>query len=289
VGIICATSILFNYSGCGMLLQSRVPIRTATSQENNLPTCKTLKQSDVAARNSFEFQRSIVRTRTVQDPEDRYWSILRRGACDKTCLEDFMTEFDEPGVAVEWEQYVTAVDSWRRTINSVPGAFASTNADSMWELQKNIPFPSSSAVPTLRLPLCFHLARGPEFGCSLTEDQLRNELIPEMNRYWAQAAIQWDLVDVIPAEWANDADGSRRSLEIARQDMQQLVRDPETGKMTNKGIRRKLFLEQLIPEASTRTNTYDVYLFDFIGEGSQGTYPFHCTAGYPAASNSTAC
>jgi hypothetical protein len=181
-----------------------------------------------------------------------------------------MAEFNNNGVTTDWDEYLAAVDAWLRSKITTPGAFALTSVDKMWEMQKCIPLPSISSAPILRLPLRFHLAQGPEFGCSVTSEQLCNELIPQMNKYWAQAAIQWDLVEVLPKVWPDDPDGSRTSLQAARQDMQQLVRDPETGKMTNKGIRRKLFLEQLIPEATSHTDTYDVYLFDFIGEGSQG-------------------
>lgn len=96
------------------------------------------------------------------------------------------------------------------------------------------------------------------------------EIVPEVNRYWEQAAIEWNLVEVIPLEWPDDPDGTRNSLLEARRDIQKLTRDHDTGMMTNKDLRRKIFLEKLIPTVVNDRSTYDVYMFDFIGEESQG-------------------
>ena len=121
------------------------------------------------------------------------------------------------------------------------------------------------------LPLRIHIAQGPEFGCTLTKIECHTHLVPSMNEFWSQASIQWNLVDVCEKSWSNDEDGSRSTLECICERIWSLQRDNDTGKMANKEGRREVFLDGLLSGYENDKNTFDLYVFDFIGQESQGT------------------
>lgn len=171
-----------------------------------------------------------------------------------------------------WETYCDAVKCWNEASQTIPGAFSYSVSERMWALSRSCPLPDASTIPIITLPLRLHLVQGPELGCSLTWEQCFLELVPMMNNYWRQAGIEWDLIEVLSKDWPNDADGGRSLLEQARHDINKLARDPETGMMAGKDRRRAIFLDKLIPEALQQRSTYDVYMFDFIGNGSQGKH-----------------
>jgi hypothetical protein len=183
---------------------------------------------------------------------------------------------------LSWTEYCEAVDSWKAARQSMPGEFSCSVPERMWRLNNTCPLPDLTVVPTLTLPLRIHLAKGPELGCTLTWEECFTELVPLMNSYWKQAGIEWDLVEVLPEEWTDDADGGRASIEQARRDIYSLSRDPATGMMAGKGFRRSLFLDRLIPEALQECNTYDIYMFDFVGNESQGVLQA-ATSVYPSS------
>lgn len=169
-----------------------------------------------------------------------------------------------------WHEYSENVGAWKTARKAIPGEFSCGLDERMWMLAKECPLPELSVMPVLILPLRIHLVRGLELGCSLTLEECFNQLVPSMNQYWKQAGIEWNLIEVVNKEWPDDINGSRVLLNQARCGIHGLCRDPNTGMMAEKGFRRKLFLEHLIPEALQDRATYDVYIFDFIGNESQG-------------------
>ena len=168
------------------------------------------------------------------------------------------------------EEYSKQLREWYKKKNNFPGAFRMDIAEAMWAQCKGVQIPLVSELPVLTLPLRIHLAQGPELGCSITMEECFTELVPIMNEFWTQAGIVWDLIEVAPVQWPNDVDGSRKTIECARKQITLLVRDHSTGKMTNKDLRRSIFIDTLIPNAALSKETYDVYMFDVIGEESQG-------------------
>ena len=162
---------------------------------------------------------------------------------------------------------------WLGERRSQPGTFSCSEEETMWLLCRSIPLPHPSELPILRLPLVIHLAVGEEFGCTITQTECVEILVPQMNMFWCQASIQWDLIEVKLLQWDNDAD-SRSNLYTARENIGKLTRDRSTGMMTNKDLRKRTFLENLIPKSKYDTSTFDVYIFDFIGHESQGI--FYC-------------
>ena len=171
----------------------------------------------------------------------------------------------------EWNQYLKDVVRWKMSRIEVPGSFADATEERFWQLARAVPFPDQRLFTTLVLPLRIHLARGNELGCDLSEEDCR-VVVTEMNVYWQQAGIVWELLEVKLTEWRDDYDGSRSSTLAAREAIWSLSRDKNTGMMMNKGFRKNLFLQELLPEAVKDTDTFDVYMFDFIGHESQGAY-----------------
>lgn len=175
-----------------------------------------------------------------------------------------------PSPTSDWNSYIERVQEWRACRSSAPGFFCDTTPEHMWQLCCAVPIPATRPFPVLALPLCLHLARGPELGCDLSFDDCEKEILPGMNAFWNQAGIRWDLIQVKTIEWPDDPDGTRQSLENAKRSVWSLQRDEFSGMMMNKDHRKKLFLEQLLPQAERDLATFDVYIFDFIGHESQG-------------------
>lgn len=170
----------------------------------------------------------------------------------------------------DWLAYCQHVQEWDASRSLMPGSFSDTTAEHMWRQCCSVPIPATRPFPLLNLPLYLHLTRGSELGCDITSEECYRDLLPVINKYWCQAGIVWSPVQVKIHEWPDDPDGTRRSLERARESIWSLQRDKLTGMMMNKDHRRTLFLQELLPQAEQDLNTFDVYLFDFIGFESQG-------------------
>lgn len=167
----------------------------------------------------------------------------------------------------DWENYVSAVMVWKRSRAAIVGSFAEPARERCWSLCKEICLPDASCFPILILPLRIHLARGDELGCALDPETCRDQLLPIVNSYWEQAGIQWMLNDVVEKHWSDDGSIDMTAL---RTQIWSLNRDPATGMMADKDVRRKIFLENLLPDHHLRMDTYDVYFFDLVGQQSQG-------------------
>lgn len=95
-------------------------------------------------------------------------------------------------------------------------------------------------------------------------------MIEMMNEYWKQAKIEWYLEEILYMNIKSDTKMDENSLLEVRNQIWSLHRDPNTGKMKNKEIRRQLFLDKLMEGYQSDLNTFDVYVFEFIGKESQG-------------------
>lgn len=170
----------------------------------------------------------------------------------------------------DWEGYLEKVKRWKSSRLGVLGSFSVTIEEKSWLQTCAVPLPDQRSFSILKLPLRIHLARGGELGCDMSEEDCRFIVIV-LNRLWLQAGIIWELTEIMPLEWKDDPDGSRSSILAARESIWSLHRDVNTGAMMNKGFRRDLFLQKLLPDAAKDMDTFDVYIFDFIGHQSQGT------------------
>jgi hypothetical protein len=168
------------------------------------------------------------------------------------------------------------VEAWLASRNRMPGAFAETVEEKFWSLSKEISLPSVDDIEILILPLRIHLVQGEEFGCSLTKKECQEQLCSSLNEYWWPAGIVWDIVDVPMKEIVDTSESSTygMSKSILREHVWNLKRSKETQQMANKEFRRTIFLGNLIPEHQHSLNTYDIYMFDFIGHESQGSTLF---------------
>lgn len=164
-----------------------------------------------------------------------------------------------------WELVDSKVKNSVLFSNSQPGAFAKDSSYNFWKISSEITFPYASP-PTIKLPLRIHLAGGSILGCSITQNDCFDQIIHVVNKLWSQAGIEWELVEVMPLKW--DIDDVQ--LERLKSEIWSLHRDPTTGMMTGKEKRRNIFLNNLIKEHTQFNRSFDIFMFDFIGQESQG-------------------
>ena len=160
--------------------------------------------------------------------------------------------------AVEWQAYEVDVEKWKLSRSVVPGSFATDRSAIAYELSKAVQLPAISLIPWMQLPLRVHLVRGIELGCKLSADKLRSTVMSVTNSFWEQARIQWVLCAVLEESFDQVLSVSER-LTI-REQIWSLKRDPATGMMAGKDVRRDIFLKQLLPShsSSEAARTYDV-------------------------------
>lgn len=171
-----------------------------------------------------------------------------------------------------WSAYLELVEKWSIKRSHRPGTFSHSLPEKYWQLSQDVPLPRAMDLPTITLPLRLHLSRGEELGCNLSVEQAQC-LVPVINTFWTQAGIQWELIDITCMTWPTtvvSADGEPNLLEFIKKRIWMLQRDPTTGKMAGKDIRRSVFLDTLIREHTTNKYTFDIHIFDYIGQKSQG-------------------
>ncbi len=124
------------------------------------------------------------------------------------------------------------------------------------------------AAPTITVPIRVHIVRDlvmPKDGLSMsswvTEEQVRDVILPEVNRIWRAADIAFRLEAVGTASTRRPPDFRERvdAVVTARRDIDG-ESDPE----------RIRHLGELIGFASAEDGTVDVYLVPYLGEASQG-------------------
>lgn len=169
-----------------------------------------------------------------------------------------------------WEDYEAASELWRRQHTArVVGYFACSPEQQAFDQCCTLPIPPIDTAPVLVLPLRFHLSRGPELGCALSERDCQEEILSTVNGLWEQAGVQWFLEGVVKEDWSA-VRSAGVDLCAVRDQIWSLQRDPATGQMAGKEFRRKIFLEQLLLNHAQDMHTFDVYFFDLVGQQSQG-------------------
>ena len=163
-----------------------------------------------------------------------------------------------------WEEYDQFVEEELSKKSEEVGGFASSPDETFWNIVCKGPMPVVSKAPLLILPLHIHLARGERIGCDLSEEQCIEKIGKQVNQFWCLARIEFNIVNVTEHEWQLE------ELDTIVDDIWNLKRDPKSGKMSGKGKRKSIFLDKLINKDYISPKTFDVWLFDFIGWGSQG-------------------
>lgn len=179
-----------------------------------------------------------------------------------------------------WKRYQSAVAEHRLSALSNPESFSLPAEEKYY--QQCVACPLNEMVraemPQLVLPLRIHLLRSKELGCSVDLNQeTMQQIVTEMNRYWEQARILFELSDIgNTSHGIIDHDLDQLIPEQVRQESRHfiefgLTRGPD-GRMQNRSERKELYLNTLLAPFNFRndTSTYDVYFFNMTGNGSQG-------------------
>jgi hypothetical protein len=124
------------------------------------------------------------------------------------------------------------------------------------------------AEPVITVPVRVHIVRDlvmPKDGLAMqswvTEQQVRDVIVPEVNRIWraADVAFRLDAVAAVPTRHPSDRRERIEAVVTARRDAEG-ESDPE----------RIGHLGELIAFAPGAAGTVDVYLVPYLGEASQG-------------------
>ena len=171
-----------------------------------------------------------------------------------------------------WKEYEKSVRNYYDLISSQPGWFSLDQEEQYYRLCQSCSLdPFAGCMPELCLDLRIHLIRNKHLGCSVAlNGESLTTIMKEMNRYWKQAGIRWNLMDVVDQNLTSRLVPEDKQLKIKDFIHNGLSRGAD-GKMQNKGKRQRVFhkiLSQL--EYETLVDTFDVWIFDCIGQGSQG-------------------
>jgi len=155
-----------------------------------------------------------------------------------------------------------------------PGFFALSQEEKFYQQCRACPLPAKSlnCMPELRLDLKINLVRNKHIGCSSALcSKSVEQMVENMGIYWKQAGIQWNLVGVVERHLTEDLLPEKIQEKVKHFIHHELSRGPD-GKMQNKGKRRHVFLETVLSKFDYQKalNTYDVWIFDAIGQESQG-------------------
>eukprot|EP01082_Thalassiosira_pseudonana_P016106 g13848.t1 g13848 contig9:593107-594069(-) len=180
-----------------------------------------------------------------------------------------------------WESYQSFITHHRQLLTATSPDWFSLSPEEQFHRQC-IACPLTNEVrcqmPLITLPLRVHLIRSEELGCSTDLNcESMKQIVREMNTYWLQAGIQFQLSNV-----GNESDGILENNldnlipQNVRRETRQfiingLTRGPD-GRMQNREKRQRVYTNTLLRPLNFHndTQTYDVYFFDMIGSGSQG-------------------
>jgi hypothetical protein len=168
----------------------------------------------------------------------------------------------------EWISYDSFITAQLAENDSKVGGFAIPLEEFYWNILSKAAMPRIEDARLLTLPLHIHLIRGKELGSDITFEECYNILGPQLNSFWALANISFDIVNVTEHDWPEEIKGKTQT-DIKSQ-IWDLARDPATGRMAGKDTRREIFLTQLIGSSNLSPASYDIWLFDLIGQASQG-------------------
>jgi hypothetical protein len=102
----------------------------------------------------------------------------------------------------------------------------------------------------------------------LSEADCRDKLLPVINDLWVQAGIGFEIIEVVEHNWDDIIDPNE--LNKIKSVIWSLERDPDTGMMTGKNIRKQTFVDSLMTPDGLHPESYDIWVFDFVGKESQG-------------------
>ena len=138
---------------------------------------------------------------------------------------------------------------------------------------------------TLNLKLHVHIMRDIEMrvkGESMTNDHISkeniaNEVLPEVNRIWSQANINWELVgvydeDVVKKGYRQIPAGYPKNYKKLKNIVEKARRDSSGKSDPRRQIPLFLFMQpgNRIKPSEFGQNNFHVYLYPFIGNTSQG-------------------
>ena len=166
----------------------------------------------------------------------------------------------------EWVDFERRLKKRQSEWVSIIGAFSASREEKVYISLKSIPIPRDRA-PILLLPLRFRLTRG-SLGCTLDAAYV-DQALCVLNDIWVQAGIQFILVDGMEiTSW--DSTYSAEVLAQLKEQIWSLKRGTD-GRMQNKPLRKQIFLDYLLRDyINGSLDAFDIWVFDFIGCGSQG-------------------
>ena len=181
-------------------------------------------------------------------------------------------EADADSCSQEWISYKESVKRFvDMKMVSNPGYFAKDSAQKHYELCLACPL-QNYLMPLLVLPLQIHLIQSPWLGCSESlNPETMKSICQDLNRYWAQACIFFDLVSVERYE----CQLPRKIQEDLKDFIQNKLRRGPDGRMMHKAERRQIFVDLLLNSfAESKTTSYgchyDIWFMDMVGHQSQG-------------------
>lgn len=168
-----------------------------------------------------------------------------------------------------WESFERSLREFINCEAQQAGSFSLKDGEIYWKASTTLVVPPVEVAPYVLLPLRFHISRGESLGaCYLSETDCRDILLPVINDLWLQAGLGFEIIDILEHNWDETIDPIQ--LKSIRSTIWGLDRDPSSGKMSGKSIRRQAFVDSLIGLDRLHPETYDIWLFDIIGNQSQG-------------------
>jgi hypothetical protein len=165
-----------------------------------------------------------------------------------------------------WRQYLENLISYVRMEFSKVGCFGIPREIFLLNFGSHMVLPRSD-VHFIKLPLRLMLASGDLLGCHLTPADIE-VIVATINSIWYQAGILWEVVDTQVISWPDLVND--QPLAQIRDTIWSLHRGPD-GKMEGKDIRRHLFVNTLLQNhSSSIPDCFSIWIFDYIGNGSQG-------------------
>lgn len=173
------------------------------------------------------------------------------------------------------QKWISYKESVKRFVDakivSDPGYFAKDPAQKHYELCLACPLIRQS-MPLLVLPLRIHLIQSPWLGCSESlNPETMKSICHDLNRYWAQAGIFFDLVSVENHE----CQLPHKTQENLKDFIQHKLKRGPDGRMMHKAERKQMFVDVLLNSFAQNTTAsygchYDIWFMDMVGHQSQG-------------------
>jgi len=196
-------------------------------------------------------------------------TVIVKEAATETTIATATPKAKEQLQSEDWHTYGSEFQRCLQDLHQDrPGAFALCAEERAHRVCRICPIPRD-LLPLLRLPLRFVLVRDEHLGCSVPVSDIPT-IAEEVNQYWKQAGITFTplLAPVEVSYPGGDVHG--RSVVDLKTAISSLCRGDD-GRMTEKTLRRRLFLEHIMKDPHFDPHTaFNVWILDFIGQESQG-------------------